>query len=124
MAEINVAPQLDADSFVAITPVTLDADGNPATYGMPQLIKLGDFAAWLGSGGSFEVPAATTTEIGGVKQSATIAQLTNNSGGTSGGNTIAAVTDNTSTANAVATLASKLNALIAALTGAGVIDGA
>lgn len=46
-------------------------------------------------------------------------QLTDNSGGTSGGNTIAAVTDVATTANAVATLAARLNLIEAKLSQAG-----
>lgn len=40
-----------------------------------------------------------------------VTALTDNSGGSSGGNTIAVVTDNTSAANAIATLAAKVNAV-------------
>lgn len=63
--------------------------------------------------------------VGDVQLSTSITPLTDSSGGTSGGDTIAAVaaatTDTTaaslvSTQNAVATLAAKLDALIAALT--------
>lgn len=45
-------------------------------------------------------------------QGAAMVNLTDNSGGTSGGNTIAAVTDVATAANAIATLAAKLNALM------------
>lgn len=44
-----------------------------------------------------------------------IAALTDSSTGTSGGDTIGAVTDTASAANAIATLAAKVNALLAAL---------
>lgn len=44
-----------------------------------------------------------------------VAVVTDNSGGTSGGNTIAAVTDVATAANAIATLAAKLNAVINAM---------
>lgn len=45
----------------------------------------------------------------------TVTVLTDNSTGTSGGNTIAAVTDVATAANAIATLAAKLNAIINAM---------
>lgn len=121
MAEVNVAPQLNANSLVAIAPVTLDDEGNPATYGMPIYIKLSDLAAWIGDGGSLTLPAATTSAAGVVKQGAAVTNLTDNSGGTSGGNTIAATTDQASTSNAVATLAAKVNAILVALRTAGII---
>ena len=50
-----------------------------------------------------------------------IADLTDNSGGSSGGDTIAAVTDISSAADAVATLAAKLNDVLAKLRSADVI---
>lgn len=117
----DVAPTLDANSFVAITPVTLDGSGNPVSYGMPMYVKLGDVAAWIGSGGSFIVPPATASVVGGVKQAVAVPALTNNSGGTSGGNTIAAVTDVATANNAIATLAVKVNAILAALVAAGTL---
>jgi hypothetical protein len=46
---------------------------------------------------------------------ASVTALTDNSTGTSGGNTIGAVSDVATTANAIATLAAKINAIIAAL---------
>ncbi len=55
------------------------------------------------------------------KKSASITALTDNSGGTSGGNTIAVVSDTATTKNAVATLAAKVNAIIAALKTAGIM---
>lgn len=54
-----------------------------------------------------------------IAQIARKGQLTDNSGGTSGGATVAAVTDVASAANAVATLAAKINALETVLSGAG-----
>lgn len=45
----------------------------------------------------------------------TVLVLTDNSTGTSGGNTIAAVTDVATAANAIATLAAKVNAIINAM---------
>lgn len=48
------------------------------------------------------------------------AALTDNSSGTSGGDTIAAVTDVATAADAIATLAAKLNAIIAAVEGVGI----
>lgn len=54
---------------------------------------------------------------------ATQAALADDSGGTSGGNTIAVVTDNASAANAIATLAAKVNAIRAALVTLGLIKG-
>lgn len=48
-------------------------------------------------------------------QVAALVSLTDSSAGTSGGNTIAAVSDVATAANAIATLAAKLNAVIAAL---------
>lgn len=54
-----------------------------------------------------------------VVQPARVGQLTDSSGGTSGGATIAVVTDNASAANAIATLAAKINALEAKLSAAG-----
>lgn len=53
-----------------------------------------------------------------IAQPARAGQLTDNSGGTSGGATIAVVTDNASAANAIATLAAKVNALEAKLSAA------
>lgn len=44
-----------------------------------------------------------------------VVALTDSSTGTSGGNTIAAVSDVATAANAIATLAAKVNAIIAAL---------
>lgn len=44
-----------------------------------------------------------------------VTALTDSSTGTSGGNTIAAVSDVATAANAIATLAAKVNAIIAAL---------
>ena len=46
---------------------------------------------------------------------AALVALTDNSTGTSGGNTIAAVSDVATAANAIATFAAKLNAVIAGL---------
>lgn len=46
---------------------------------------------------------------------ADIAALTDSSTGTSGGNTIGAVSDVATAANAIATLAAKVNAILAAL---------
>jgi len=54
---------------------------------------------------------------------ATVVALTDNSSGTSGGNTIAAVSDNATAANAIATLAAKLNATISALNALGAAVG-
>jgi hypothetical protein len=65
--------------------------------------------------------AAGPGAYGSVQQAATVAALTDSSGGTGGGNTIAVVTDNASAANAIATLAAKLNATLAALKAAGVM---
>jgi hypothetical protein len=66
-------------------------------------------------------PQATTTVRGVVLRAASVPNLTDNSGGASGGNTIAAVTDNTTAANAIATLAAKVNGLQTALRNAGVL---
>lgn len=52
----------------------------------------------------------------------TVASLTDNSGGTSGGDTIAVVTDIASAANAIATLAAKVNSLLATLRASNAID--
>lgn len=60
---------------------------------------------------------ATAGSIGGITRQATIAALTDNSGGTVSG-TIAAITD-TPTANAIASLNAKLNAIYTALGAAG-----
>ena len=76
-----------------------------------------EVAAYAGS----NAPAATTSTAGVVKKAASVPNLTDNSGGTSDGNTIAAVTDNTTAANAVATLAAKINALQTALRNAGIL---
>lgn len=51
----------------------------------------------------------------------TITDLTDNSGGSSGGNTIASVTDISTAADAIATLAAKLNDVLAKLRSADVI---
>lgn len=45
MAEVS--PILDDDSFVQITPVTKDGDGNPVSYGVPTYIRLGDLKAYI-----------------------------------------------------------------------------
>lgn len=66
-------------------------------------------------------PAATATVAGVVKKAASVPNLTDNSGGTSGGDTIAAVTDVASAANAIATLAAKVDALQTALRNAGTL---
>lgn len=66
----------------------------------------------------FVTTAMQTAAAGGyISISPTVATsvvvLTDSSTGTSGGNTVAAITDTATAANAVATLAAKLNALIA-----------
>lgn len=85
-----------------------------------------DIVTFVGTSGS--VPAATTTTIGGVKEAADVAALTDNSGGTSGGNTIAVIgagtTDTsaaklTDTANAIATLSAKIDAILVSIKAAG-----
>lgn len=96
--------------------------------------------AFWEDGGIGDIPAATTTTIGGVKKSGTVTNLTDSSGGTIGVNTIAAIpaataatTDITAASltstnlaitdlkNAVATLSAKVNSLLTALRGAGTI---
>lgn len=120
MADGDIAPQLNDNSMLDVRPVTLDADGNIATLGLPTPVTLQSFAAWLGDG-NLTVANATPTTAGVVKQGAAVVNLTDNSAGTSGGNTIAAVTDNASAANAIATLAAKVNAILIALRNAGII---
>lgn len=80
-------------------------------------VSLNEVATYSGA----NAPVATTTTAGPVKKAASVPNLTDNSGGTSGGNTIAAVTDNATAANAVATLAAKVNALQTALRNAGIL---
>lgn len=60
-------------------------------------------------------PDPTIVSEGSPTPAAAVVVLTDNSTGTSAGNSIAAVTDVLTTANAVATLAAKLNAVIAAV---------
>lgn len=62
----DVSPVLNANSFIEVRPVTLDVDSNPVSYGVPILVKLSDLATYFSSAGT--VPAATTSEIGGVLQ--------------------------------------------------------
>ena len=87
-----------------------------------------DLVAYVTASGSVTIPAATTAAIGGVKEAADVVTLTDNSGGTSGGNTIAVIgagsTDTsaaklTDTANAIATLAAKIDAILAVMKTAG-----
>lgn len=117
MPDFNQAINLDPNALVAITPVTLNEDGEVGTYGMPALIKLSDLSTFLG--GNIALPAATVSTAGAVKEQANLVALTDSSTGTSGGNTIAAVTDVATAANAIATLAAKLNAVIASQKTAG-----
>ncbi|WP_155888462.1 hypothetical protein [Inquilinus limosus] len=69
--------------------------------------------------GAMSTQTTFTNSTGGTSSSTSLAALqsistvTDNSGGTSGTNTIAAVTDIASAANAIATLAAKLNTLLA-----------
>lgn len=60
--------------------------------------------------------AASTGSVKGLSQSTAITALTDNSGGSSGGNTIAVVDTTPHAADAVATLAAKVNELVAMLT--------
>ena len=62
-----------------------------------------------------EVATQIDDAVADKAQVAALVSLTDNSTGTSGGNTIAAVSDVATAANAIATLAAKLNAVIAAL---------
>lgn len=62
----DVSPVLNANSFIEVRPVTLDVDSNPVSYGVPILVKLSDLATYFSSAGT--VPAATTSEVGGVLQ--------------------------------------------------------
>jgi hypothetical protein len=59
--------------------------------------------------------AAGNLKVSPSLPSATVVALTDNSGGTSGGNTIAAITVLADATNAIATLAAKLNAVIAVI---------
>ena len=117
----DVAPILNDNSFIEVRPVTLDEDGNPVSYGVPIMVKMSDLAAYFSSAGT--IPAATTTTVGGVLEATTVVGITDNSTGTSGGDTIAAVTDVATAADAIATLAAKVNAVIASLKLAGSMDG-
>lgn len=62
-----------------------------------------------------ETASQIDSAVAAKAQVAALVSLTDNSTGTSGGNTIAAVSDVATAANAIATLAAKLNAVIAAL---------
>ncbi|HFT5239553.1 TPA: hypothetical protein ACGTP8_000286 [Yersinia enterocolitica] len=92
------------------------------------------------AGVAFTIPAPTASVRGGVLQQATITALTDSSGGTSGGNTVpvipaatAATTDATAASltstnaaltairNDVATLAARLNVLLASDKSAGIV---
>lgn len=83
-------------------------------YDVLNTVSPGTLRAGLGD----RIKALEASTATAVQQpSPAITTLTDSSGGTSGGNTIAAVTDFPSAANAVATLAAKLNAVLAALNG-------
>ncbi len=110
---------LDSISTFAIYPVVTDDSNNPISNDLPIRVSLADLAAFISSPSG--IPQADLTNRGTVLMAAAVPALTNNSGGTSGGNTIAAVTDVASAANAIATLATKFNALRSALVSAGVI---
>jgi outer membrane murein-binding lipoprotein Lpp len=123
-----VAPDVQASFNAADT-------RNQAFIG--QALVVSPAATFAAAGGGITVtnatgaawPAGTTTAVtmywadqNDVTPGAAVAALTNSSGGTSGGNTIAAVTDVPTAANAVATLAVKVNALIASLKAAGFLS--
>lgn len=107
-SQILLAPGGVGKLTIASTGVVMP-DGVPLIFNTTTGSKIGTattqkFAFWNAT------PIVQPTRAG---------QLTDSSGGTSGGNTIAAVTDTATAANAVATLAARLNSIEAKLSAAG-----
>lgn len=90
---------LDPDSLINITPIVKDGS-DQKTHGVAFRMTLGELGAYLASGGA--IPAATTTVLGVVKQSAYQAP--------------AAAAD-------VAALKAQLDALVVKLVAAGLMAG-
>jgi hypothetical protein len=101
----------------------LVSQGQNVTVGVGEVLD----AAAAGSSGVTSVNGETgdvtltASDLGAPTKGAAVASLTDNSGGTSGGNTIAAVTDVASAANAIATLAAKVDALLDSLRASGAL---
>lgn len=75
----------------------------------------------LAAGGTYTLPTATTSVIGGVKQSTTMNALTNTTGSGATGQVIAPVTDITTANNAVSLITDNLSTLVNRLKTAGIM---
>jgi len=71
--------------------------------------------AWVTDENLFIVFTSPSAHVVFGTQAAAVASLTDNSGGSSGGDTIAAVSDVSTAADAIATLAAKVNALLSSM---------
>lgn len=92
---------LNADTVLWVRPIVYDDSNNPVTNTTAIEISVGQLAALIGGSGTFVVPPATTTVVGGVKKTPVIADL---AGGAD-----------------LPTTVTKINAILAALRTAGIV---